>query len=79
MVLIRLKFRPSLNDGKEGSLYYKVIYNRVVRQVAMQYKIFPNDWDDKVENIIVKLLAVRCNYLESIGYFCDFKFVLCFT
>ena len=38
----------------------------MVRQVATQYKIFPNDWDDEVENIIVKPLAVRCNYLESI-------------
>ena len=47
MVSIRLKFRPSVNDGKEGSLYYQVIYNRVVRQVATQYKIFPNEWDDK--------------------------------
>ena len=66
MVSIRLKFRPSVNDGKEGSLYYQVIYNRVVRQVATQYKIFPNEWDDEVENIIVKPPAVRCNYLESI-------------
>jgi integrase len=43
-----------------------VIYNRVVRQVATQYKIFPNEWDDEVENIIVKPPVVRCNYLESI-------------
>ena len=69
MVSIKLKFRPSTNEGKEGSLYYQVIYNLVVRQVATQYKIFPNEWDDEVENIIVKPLAVRCNYLESIGYF----------
>lgn len=66
MVSIRLKFRPSVNDGKEGSLYYQVIYNRVVRQVATQYKIFPNEWDDEVESIIVKPPAIRCNYLESI-------------
>ena len=66
MVSIKLKFRPSTNEGKEGSLYYQVIYNRVVRQVATQYKIFPNEWDDEVENIIVKPPAVRCNYLESI-------------
>lgn len=66
MVSIKLKFRPSVNEGKEGSLYYQVIYNRVVRQVATQYKIFPNEWDDEVENIIVKPPAIRCNYLESI-------------
>ena len=66
MVSIKLKFRASSKAGKEGSLYYQVIYNRVVRQVATQYKIFPNEWDDEVENIIVKPPAVRCNYLESI-------------
>lgn len=66
MVSIKLKFRPSVNEGKEGSLYYQVIYNRVVRLVATPYKIFPNEWDDEVESIIVKPPAIRCNYLESI-------------
>ena len=66
MVSIKLKFRPSTNEGKEGSLYYQVIYNRVVRQVATQYKIFPNEWNPEIEDIIVKPTAIRCNYLESI-------------
>ena len=66
MVSIKLKFRPSTNEGKEGSLYYQVIYNRVVRQVATQYKIFPNEWNPQIEDIIVKPTAIRCNYLESI-------------
>ncbi len=66
MVSIKLKFRPSINEGKEGSLYYQVIYNRVVRQVATPYKIFPNEWNPEIEDIIVKPPAVRCNYLESI-------------
>ena len=66
MVSIKLKFRPSTNKGKEGSLYYQVIYNRVVRQVATQYKIFPNEWNPEIEDIIVKPTATRCNYLESI-------------
>lgn len=66
MVSIKLKFRPSTNEGKEGSLYYQVIYNRVVRQVTTPYKIFPNEWNPEIEDIIVKPPAVRCNYLESI-------------
>lgn len=66
MVSIKLKFRPSTNEGKEGSLYYQVIYNRVVRQVATPYKIFPNEWNPEIEDIIVKPTAIRCNYLGSI-------------
>ena len=44
MVSIKLKFRPSTIDGKEGSLYYQVIYKRVIRQIATHYKIMPNEW-----------------------------------
>lgn len=66
MVSIKLKFRPSTNEGKEGSLYYQVIYNRVVRQVAMPYKIFPHEWNPEIEDVIVKPPAIRSNYLESI-------------
>ena len=66
MVSIKLKFRPSTNEGKEGSLYYQVIYNRVVRQVAMPYKIFPHEWNPEIEDIIVKPPAIRSIYLESI-------------
>ena len=32
MASVKVKFRPSSIDGKEGSIYYQVIHNRVVRR-----------------------------------------------
>ena len=33
MASVKVKFRPSSIDGKEGSIYYQVIHNRVVRHI----------------------------------------------
>ena len=36
MTSIKVKFRPSATDGKEGSIYYQVIRNRAVRQTGTE-------------------------------------------
>lgn len=51
-------------DGKEGSIYLQITHNRVVRQLNTNYKIFPEEWDDKKEKIIVS--GERINTLKSI-------------
>lgn len=33
MASIKVKFRSSTTNGKEGSIYYQVIHGRIVRQV----------------------------------------------
>ena len=67
MVSIKLKFRASLKAGKEGSLYYQVIYNRMVRQISTPHKIFPEEWNPDIEDLIIKPPSPRLNYLESIN------------
>ena len=66
MVSIKLKFHPSTIDGKEGSLYYQVIYKRVVRQVATHYKIMPNEWNAESDTLRIIDNNERYNYLQSI-------------
>ena len=66
MVSIKLKFRPSTIDGKEGSLYYQVIYKRVVRQIATHYKIMPNEWNAESYTLRIIDNNERYNYLQSI-------------
>ena len=39
MTSIKVKFRPSTVDGKEGGLYFQIIHNRVVRQLNTDYNI----------------------------------------
>lgn len=45
MANIKIKFRPSTVEGKEGTLYYQVIHDRKVRQISTGYRVFPGEWD----------------------------------
>lgn len=42
---IKLKFRPSTDQNREGSIYYQIIHNRIVRQITSDYKIFKREWN----------------------------------
>ena len=53
MTSIKVKFRPSTVDGKEGGLYFQIIHNRVVRQLNTDYKVFAEEWDAESESVIV--------------------------
>ncbi len=66
MVSIKLKFRPSTIDGKEGSLYYQFVYNRVVRQIATHHRIMPNEWDEESGSLRISENNERCSYLQTI-------------
>ena len=68
MASVKVKFRPSSVNGKEGSIYYQVIHNRVVRQIGTDYRIFESEWDDKASAVIVPELTGtgRKNHLQSV-------------
>ena len=64
MTSIKVKFRPSTVDGKEGGLYIQIIHNRVVRQLNTDYKVFAEEWDAESESVIVS--GNRSNFLLGI-------------
>ena len=64
MTSIKVKFRPSTVDGKEGGLYFQIIHNRVVRQLNTDYKVFAEEWDAEAESVIVN--GNRSNILLGI-------------
>ncbi|OUQ50370.1 integrase [Alistipes sp. An116] len=68
MASVKVKFRPSSIDGKEGSICYQVIHNRVVRQIRTDYRIFENEWNGKTLTVVVPVWASdeRKNYLQSV-------------
>ena len=66
MVSVKLKFRPLTINGKEGSLYYQVIYKRVVRQIATHYKIMRDEWNKESETLRIIDNDERYSYLQSI-------------
>lgn len=67
MASVKVKFRPSMIDNKEGTLYYQVIHNRIVRQIKTEYKLLPDEWDNHSSEIIISLFnETRKKYLQSI-------------
>lgn len=69
MASVKVKFRPSSVNGKEGSIYYQVIHNRAVRQVKTDCRIFESEWNGKVSAVAVPVSASieRKNYLQSVA------------
>ena len=69
MASVKVKFRPSSVNGKEGSIYYQVIHNRAVRQIKTDCRIFESEWNGKASAVAVPVLASieRKNYLQSVA------------
>ena len=64
MTSIKIKFRPSTVDGKEGGIYFQIIHNRVVRQLNTEYKVFEEEWNAESESIVIR--GCRSNFLFGI-------------
>ena len=64
MTSIKIKFRPSSVEGKEGGIFFQIIHNRVVRQLNTDYRVFASEWDAEAECIIMN--EPRANILCSI-------------
>lgn len=47
MASIKLKFRPSIVSGKEGTIYYQIIHKRVIRQMNTDYRLFKEEWNEE--------------------------------
>ena len=69
MASVKVKFRPSSVNGKEGSIYYQVIHNRAVRQIKTDCRIFESEWNGKTSAVAVPALASneRKSYLQSVA------------
>ena len=65
MASIKVKFRPSTNENKEGTIYYQIIQNRVIRQLKTDYRLFVHEWNE-VESSIIITNSSRQYYLTSI-------------
>ena len=50
---VKIKFRESMVDGKEGTLYYQVIHERMVRQIGTDYHLRSGEWQEDEGNIVL--------------------------
>lgn len=46
MASITVKFRPSTVADHKGAIYYRIIHNRVVRQLKTEYKVYAYEWNN---------------------------------
>lgn len=65
MASVKVKFRPSTATGKEGTIYYQIIQNRVIRQLKTDYRVFTHEWDAKNDGVITDAQS-RYDFLQSV-------------
>ena len=70
MTSIKIKFRPSSVEGKEGGIFFQIIHNRVVRQLNTDYRVFASEWDAEAECIIMNESRsnILCNIKERLEW-----------
>ena len=56
MASVKLKFRVSSLPEKEGTLYFQVIHERVVKQIGTSYRIYESEWDEYRSDIVMQSL-----------------------
>ncbi len=66
MATVKVKFRSSSVDGKEGTVYYQVIHDRATRQMATGYKVYVTEWDEKQHDVVIAHGSDRAGSLLSI-------------
>ena len=69
MASIKVKFRSSTTNGKEGSIYYQVIHGRIVRQVKTDFHVFNTEWNKEISSvrIIPEINEKRKLYLLEVA------------
>ena len=64
MASVRIMFRPSTVEGKEGTLYFRVIHERVARTVFTDCHVFRDEWDDVSSSVTIAGTKERKACLE---------------
>jgi len=69
MASIKVKYRPSSTNGKEGSIYYQVIHKRTVRQIGTDFRVFDMEWNKETSSVRImpETSENRKRYLHSVA------------
>jgi site-specific recombinase XerD len=62
MATIKLKFRASTTDSKDGVLYYQLIHHRIVRQISTKYRIPEQIWDKQRQIVLDAEIRHKTQY-----------------
>ena len=68
MATVKIKFRPSTVDSEQGTIFYQVIHNRVVRQQKTDYRLYGYEWNIHLSEVILpKFNESREHYLMELN------------
>ncbi len=69
METVKLKFRASSVPSKEGTLFFQVTHNRMVRYVRTGCRLYPHEWNAVTSQIVFPVDAAeeRLEYLMSLN------------
>lgn len=66
MASIKVKFRPSTINHREGTIYYQIIHERKARQLLTDYHVFISEWDETRSSVIANQKSERKSFILSI-------------
>ena len=67
MATVKVKFRPSTVADRPGSIVYFITHRRIVRQITTEYKVFPDEWDEKMSKLVITPDNGRAEFVRAIA------------
>ncbi len=68
MATVKVKFRPSVQEDKEGRLFFRVIHHRVARQIKSELTLKNSEWNSRQATIVWPDDSERKNYLRNVAF-----------
>ncbi len=53
MATIKIKFRASTIEGRQGVIFYQIIHNRMIRQQKAGCRLFAHEWNNHTAEVIL--------------------------
>lgn len=66
MASIKVKYRPSAVDDREGSIYYQIIHDRKVGQLNSGCRVMPEEWDAGRSTVTAMQTSGRKSFILSV-------------
>lgn len=67
MATVKLKFRPSTVADRPGTIVYFITHRRIVRQITTEYKVFSDEWDEKMSKLVITPDNGRAEFVRTIA------------
>ncbi len=68
MATVKLKFKSSVEENKEGMLYYQITHKQTIKQIKTGYKIYISEWNESYLTVKVPNdTSQRAFYLTNIN------------